>query len=480
MLIALDRFINTLSALSGSIKSEDFYPMSEDKRKLLRNKFGIKDDEKVIIYLGRNQLRKIFSSHMEALVKFKKKNPDKKLKLLFHTKFNEPGGWPIEQIRKELELKEEDILCSYFCKNCGDWFVKEYKGDDKDCGVCGGKNTVSTAGVDSTITEKDLNKIYNIADGSASIFTSGGLEYTNVESLLSGIPLACPNYSCGEEFCENDFVYKIKGGFTREHNSGFKKFVPNIDSIVEFYEKIHSMTEKEKQKIIKEGREWALNKFDANKVANKILDIIKNFKKIDWDSFEKKRKELKNPNAQINHNQDDLSWLKDLYKEVLKMNVKDDDSGLSFWLDELKNKKRTRQEIDNYFRNEAHKENLSKNQQPFETLLINNGKKNLLLVCPESGGDILYASCVLESLRKSYKKENWNIYFACKNNFFELLDGNENIDKVIPYFSFMESEINCTGQGNNKGYFDAYIFLTVGTQRFLNYLTANEIAIDLK
>lgn len=144
-------------------------------------------------------------------------------------------------------------MATYCCQSCGDWNIQPFEGEDLECGVCKNKKR-HTAGVMSTINEKDLNKIYNIADGSCSVFTSGGFEYTHAESLLAGIPLASVNYSCGEDFCKQDFVFEVKPtqNLTRECGTGFKKFVPDINSIVEFYEYIESMDEQKRQDVVKE------------------------------------------------------------------------------------------------------------------------------------------------------------------------------------------------------------------------------------
>jgi glycosyltransferase involved in cell wall biosynthesis len=307
--------------LYGSINSKLWFPLPSHQRQVLRQNFGIKDDEKIIIYLGRNQLRKLFWSHMEALKKWKQKYPNKKLRLLFHCSWNEGGmGWPLDRIRDELKLAKEDILSTYYCKTCGFWNVQPFEGEDLNCPACNGQKTRLTAGVGSNITEEDLNKIYNLADGSASIFTSGGFEYTHAESLLAGVPLASVNYSCGEDFCKNDFVYTIQGTFTRETGTSFKKFVPNIDSIVNFYDFIYGMNPEKKNKITLKGRQWAIENFDTSVITQKIENFIDTCKPIDWDVYFNRKKELKDPNAPIDINiEDDYEFIFLSYEKILNM-----------------------------------------------------------------------------------------------------------------------------------------------------------------
>ena len=157
-----------------------------------------------------------------------------------------------------------------------------YSGENCGCPACKEK-AFCTAGVGSTISNYDLNKIYNLADGSCSVFTSGGLEFFNVASLLSGIPLACVPYSSGEDFTQHDFVYSIDGTFTREAQTNFKKYVPNIYSIVKFFKKICDLTYEKKRDIITKGRKWALEYFDTERICKELENFIENCPPITWD-----------------------------------------------------------------------------------------------------------------------------------------------------------------------------------------------------
>jgi glycosyltransferase involved in cell wall biosynthesis len=470
--------------IHGSIDIKDFKPLPKQERLSLRRKFNISDDEKIIIYLGRNQLRKIFGSNLEGLAKFRKLYPNKKLRLLFHCAFNEPNGWPLNQIREQLGLKKEDLLCTYYCRNCTDWNVQPFEGEDLDCPICKVQRSRITAGVGSTINEEDLNKIYNLCDGSSSIFTSGGQEYTNIESLLSGLPLACPNYSCGEDFCKNDFVYTIKGTHTYESNTGFKKFVPDINSVVDFFKFVHDLSESKHKDITEKGRKWAIQQFDAYNIAKIYEEFFDSCKPIDWDIYLNKKKELKNINAQVEDKQNDEDFIRECYTKILNNSEveKNDINGFNHWktfLSQQKDKNQLKNEMVQVFRNAAVQHNQKVEPTSFESLLLNNGKKQFLIVCPESAGDCLYTSATLKSFRESYPREQWNLYLATKPEYFELFDCCEYIDKILPFQEFMNSEIACVGTGTNKKIFDGYCFITAGSQRFLNYLGNHKINLNL-
>lgn len=473
------------ATVHGCLGTKDYFPIMKHEKDELRKRNNIDKDTHLFFQLGRSQLRKLYPQTIESFSKFKKRNPNIKAKLLFHCSVQE--GWPFERLIQESKLDKSDVLFSYFCLNCGQWEVKPYEGEFKDCKYCGVQglppqqhnsrgNGQKTAGIDSTISNSEMSKIYGMCDASISVFTSGGQENFSVESLLCGLPLLCTDYSCGTDFTCNDFVFPLDGTFTYEVGTGFKKHVPNINTMVKFYEKICSMSEDKKKDISKRGREWALKTFDVSVVGKKLEDWIDSRKPIEWDYSYKI--EPKDPNAQIENIPDNSEFIKQCYKKILNMEVSDDDSGKKYWEQFLSDSKNTRDQMVQYMRGVAVQENQSNNVKhvDFSESLIKNNKKNLLIVLREAIGDIILSTSLLESFRKNYPSDTWNIYYATKPEYFEILAGNQNIDKLLPIQDFMDNEILCTGAGKHvKGYFDAYCSLGANAQKFLNYLTNDKI-----
>ena len=114
-----------VKTVPGTTDLDNFYPLSTVERFELRDKFGIKTDEKIIFYLGRNQLRKLYWANLEALAKFKKLHPENKVRLLFHCSWEEKHqGWDMKRIMNELGLDNNDVLTSYYCTKCSYWNVQ--------------------------------------------------------------------------------------------------------------------------------------------------------------------------------------------------------------------------------------------------------------------------------------------------------------------------------------------------------------------
>lgn len=462
-----------LDVIYGALNINDFKPLAQQERLTLRRKFNIADDEKIIMYLGRNQLRKIYASHIEGLSKFRKQYPDKKLRLLFHCSWSEPMGWPLNQIREQYGLKKEDILTTYYCRNCNDWNIQPFEGEELNCPVCQAQKSRITAGVGSSIDETDLNKIYNIADGSASIFTSGSFEFTNAESMLSGVPLAVPNYVCGEDFLNSGYVYEIKGSYTWEHNTGFKKFVPDTNSVCEFFNYIYELPEEKRLSIILEGRKWAIKQFDRYNVVKKYMQFFDSCKPIDWETYLAKKKELKNINAQVEDRQDDNEFVTECYSKILNMNPESGDSGRIHWnhfLKQNKDKGALKQEMVNAMRNAGLVHNQKVQGPPtFESILDKNDKSRVLLVLKESLGDLYIISSLLPEIQNKYPESS--IYIGCDPKYWDVFDNSPIPVKLLSWTPEMDSELTMTGCGGNKKFFDYYMNVGIGTQKLLNYLT---------
>ena len=464
-----------VKCVHGSLDIREWNLISLKEKNELRQKNNIDPDLTIFLQLGRNQLRKLYPVTIEAFAKFKKQYPEHKAKLHFHCSYSDQG-FPLERLTTELGLKREDILVTYFCRGCAEWEIKPFVGEDQDCRFCGSQKSQITAGVLSTISNKELSKVMGMSDACISCYTSGGFEYVNPQALLCGLPLLCTEYSSGEDFVSQDFVSRLDGNYTFEMGTGFKKHVPNQNTMIKFFKKICEMPEDKKREIGQAGRNWALKTFDVNVIGKKVEEWIDSIPAHNWD-FELPKGQLKNPTAQIDNVPDNGEFVKSLYNKILL--VEPDPQGKSYWMNLLA-QGAPREQLINQFRNIAQNDNqkLGTTNKKFEDQLDNTGRKKLLIVAKESAGDLICITSLLDSFKESYPDHD--MYLACDPQYNEIWDGNKNIHKVIPYEGFMESEIICTGQGENKGFFDAYCHLTVGTQRQLNYLSHSNLSLKLK
>lgn len=109
--------------------------------------------------------------------------------------------------------------------------------------------------------------------------------------------------------------------------------------------------------------------------------------------------------------------------------------------------------------------------------LNQNSIPKLLFVVPESAGDIFLSTSLLPSLRETYCE--YEIYFACKPLYRDILKDNPYITKVINYIPIMDNQIFMEGTADWHGIFDISIMVTIFTQRLINYLNNGKTRIGL-
>lgn len=452
----------------GSLDTKEWNPISNKEKLELRQKNNIDPNLTIFLQLGRNQLRKIFPATIESFAKFKKQYPEYKAKLHFHCSYSDQG-FPLERLTTELGLKREDVLVTYFCRACGEWEVKPFVGEDQDCKYCNNKKSQITAGVTSSINNRELSRAMGISDACVSVFTSGGFEYCNPQSLLCGLPLLCSEYSSGEDFVEQDFVTRLDGSFTYEMGTGFKKHVPNQSTMIRFFKKICETSTEKKREIGQLGRDWALKTFDISIIGKKVEDWLDSTPQHNWN-FELPKQQLKNPNAQIDNVADDGEFIKLLYNRILL--VEPDPQGKAYWSNLLK-QGAPRDQLIIQFKNIAsadnHKLGLLQ-RQTLGDLLDNNDKKRLLVTMPQSIGDVFLITSIFEDLRRRYPKPEWTFYFATDPSYFDIVESNPFIDRIIPFDPIMDNLLVMEGFGDQKGFFDVVYLAHAPTQRFLSYV----------
>jgi len=78
---------------------------------------------------------------------------------------------------------------------------------------------------------------------------------------------------------------------------------------------------------------------------------------------------------------------------------------------------------------------------------------------------------IINSLLGQFKAlyPEYNIYFVTKPEFFELVEGNPAVHKVLAWAPVFENMFFMIGNGTHRGYFDIVKYPHAQTQRFLAY-----------
>jgi hypothetical protein len=240
--------------------------------------------------------------------------------------------------------------------------------------------------------------------------------------------------------------------------------------------KFVDMKEDRRKEMEKSSRKWALENYAVQVNGQKIKDFIETIPLIeDENAWVNKNDKSPNPSAYIDPELDNERWVVEMYHQIL--DAKDVDrnhTDVQHWMSQIE-KGIPRQDIEKYFRNVA-SQDVSKSNQAKLTLEClfdpddaKNNKKRLLLVQPQSAGDILLVTSLFESIRSKFPKDSWTFYFACEPKFFELIEGNPYTDKIIPYNQIMDNQLAMEGSSQIDGFVDICLNPYFSTQRLLNY-----------
>jgi len=434
----------------GALESKDFFRLSDSQRKALRKSNNINEEDFIIGFVFRNQLRKSVPNLLQGFKKFKETNPESNAKLLLHTHMEE--GWPILSLAKEQNIAKEDILVTHVCSNCKKFVVKPYEGQNKKCDLCGSENSLNSTSVSMGVDEAQLNEVYNLMDVYCHPFTSGGQEIPIQEAKLTELITLVTDYSCGAEMCEPEACsLPLEWSEYREFGSNFIKASTNPDSIADQLAKVYSMPEADKSKMGKEARKWVIDNFSIDVIGKKLEDFIDSSPKIeekDYPTLEKCDPDAIVPSVTSPKVESDSAWIKLLYKLILKTEVDDDDEGLKYWLAEIK-KEVPHSAIEKYFRQVALKDNAKKEDNKFKDILDKDDEgKRILFVIPNDPIDVFSCTALFKSITDSY--ENYNLYVATQPEFKSILEGNEYVHKIITY----EEYHNNSQQIEEKKYFN--------------------------
>ena len=457
-----------VKTVHGCLEDKDFHRLSDFERNQLRKKNNIPQDAFIVGFVFRNQLRKSVPNLLQGYALWKKQNPEiKNTYLLLHTHWGE--GWNIHKLAGEIGVNPKEILTTYTCKNCGEYEIKPFTGQDLNCKYCGTEKSQTTTNVGLGVTETQLNEIYNFMDVYCHPFTSGGQEIPIQEAKLTELITLVTNYSCGEEMCEPEAnSLSLEWSEYREHGTEFIKASTYPESIAKQLNIVYKMLPHKRLEMGKKAREWTIKYFGVKNVAKTLEEFIDAQPIIDWDKLKENPEDKKDPYVQIPIITDDAEWLIFMYHNILKMkNIDRNDSGHQYWMSEL-SKGAKRPDIENYFRNVALKENEKNVETKFEDLLDSSDKGRVIYVIPESAGDVFLSTALFKSIKDRYP--DYSLYVATKPQYKDILDGNPHVHKWIEYNPIMDNLIWLEGNNQHNGYFDiAYLPYTC-TQKNLNYL----------
>lgn len=451
--------------IPGTVDPDVFSPISPERRKELREKFKL-DDSIVFLKVARNQLRKHFPNLLEGFKLFKDRNSGIKAKLHFHTHFGE--GWALPQIIQDKGVDPNDVLTTYYCKACREWEVRPFFGLNQDCPHCGSQKSFDTCSIVNGVDDKTIAEIYGISDMTWNLISSGGFEYSSWQAKMCEKIIASPDYSCGYDAVrEGSGGWPVKWASYMEPHSNFIKSSADPNSVCELMEKFVALSVEERTALEKQSRKFALEWCSTERVCRRWKEEFEKFPPADWSNFDW-TPPRKNPTHQPPPNLSYQDFVIDLFRNVLKEKVDHNNSQVKFWTEHLA-KSNDHQGVYSHFTKIATQHNAQLDYKPtdFGDLLDPIDEKRLLIVMPQSAGDVLIVNSLVPRIKKLYPE--FSIYFATSPQFRELVEHLPEIHRVLDYVPQMDDIFSMTGRGQHKGWFDVVMPLHAQTQKFFTY-----------
>lgn len=452
-----------VKTVHGTLDTKSFYRIEDNQRSQLKRRFGLQDSF-VIGFVFRNQLRKSVPNLLDGFKIFCEKVPNSNAKLLLHTHWSE--GWDIPRLINEKGLDGARILTTYFCKNCSEYHVRPFGGQNIGCPHCGCGNSCETTNIKTGVNESQLNEVYNLMDVYCHPFTSGGQEIPIQEAKLTELVTLATHYSCGEDAnTPESGGLPLEWAEYREPGTQFIKASTLPEDIARKLQKVYEMPQNERRTLEKQARQYVINNYSIEKVGKIFEDLFDSLPLVDFDL--KREEILDNPFFVPNETLQDKEWVESLYDNILH---KKDIAGVHHWINRLKTDLK-RHDVLAYFKKVA----FSQNQRYYLTQLLEELKqspnqKRLAIVQPEKEEEVLNCVATLSSLREKYP--DYQIYFFTKSEYFDLVNSNPYVHKVLPFHPKMMNPLYLEGRGDEKKYFDiAFLpFLSLHN----NYLHNNQ------
>lgn len=450
-----------VKTVHGTLEINNFFRLSDDDRKKLRTRFKL-DNEFIIGFVFRNQLRKSVPNLLDGFKLFTDKNPNSKAKLLLHTSWGE--GWDILKLLKEKEIDQKHILTTYVCKNCNAYNVKSFTTHITHCDFCRAQNSCETTNVKHGVNEQQLNEIYNLMDVYCHPFTSGGQEIPIQEAKLTELITLVTNYSCGEDCCsEESGGFPLEWAEYREPGTQFIKASTLPTSIYSQLQYVYNLSSDDKKTLGQKARKFVINNYSIEVVGKYFENLFDTLPYVDYKFEDNKIK--CDPFFDPDPNLNDKEWIESLYLNIL---MKPDPAGVSHWIQRLKTDLK-RQDVLLYFRKIA----LNQNQSAYldemlKSLAENKNSKRIAFVQPEGAEEIIISTSLITSIKKLYP--DYDIYYFTKSEYFDLINSHPYVTKVLNYFNKMDDPLFFEGKGSNTKYFDMVFapYLSIHNNYFRN------------
>lgn len=316
---------NLLCVNYPGINSEIFKPLDKEKCKI---KYNLPLDKKIIGFVARNQIRKLFPNIIDDFRLFLEKTGRDDIVLHLHTTFPDLNPWNLAKHILESNIQDK-IYITTICDKCKQSKTSLWITDCIICDNCDNKSRMKMK-LNTGPSIDELAELYNCYDLYLHYASNEGLGYPAVEAAMCGVPI------CGIDYSATSDILRITEGIKlppkilkREINVDALRAVPDSEALVDALTAFFKKNESEVQLFKKRTRELAVEAFNPQKNADKWAQII--------DSIEIKNIwNLPKENVPaINIDLNDYSFIYELVYDIIYKTCPNDAIAHSYIVDEI-------------------------------------------------------------------------------------------------------------------------------------------------
>lgn len=262
--------------INDSVDTSTFKPIDHSK-KYHKQIHGIDSNSFIIGSVMRNQKRKLIPDLFAILKNLLiRNNGSQQIYLYLHTTYPEVNGWDIPNLLLEYDVYH-NVLFTYYCKLCEQYFVSKYKGFSSICQKCNNKNTIVS--VTNGVSPQQMSQIYNLFDIYVQYSICEGFGIPQVEAASCGIPVITVDHGAMKEVGEKigAKIVPIQTQF-KELETGADRVYPDNKVCEKYIDEHIKLSKQEMGDIGIDTRKKLLDNYSWDITTKSIRAIIDNCK----------------------------------------------------------------------------------------------------------------------------------------------------------------------------------------------------------
>jgi len=232
---------NQIKVIPCGVDPKIFFPISLDRRNIIRNKFGIKKEEFILLSIGAMTENKGIKELILAFSILRKKN--KNIKLILKDQSN-----------------LYDVLAKSHINHLKNSKFKEFINDEL---------TSNIIFISNNLNCEQINDLYGISDCYVSPYLAEGFGLTPLEASSSGTPIVVTKGGSTDDYFNPIMGTQIQSKLIKVKSASYLR--PNVDSLVE---SINLVIVNPKKYGGKSSHSLVAEKFSVKKSVQKLFNEI--------------------------------------------------------------------------------------------------------------------------------------------------------------------------------------------------------------